>query len=351
MSISTESGPTPVPYAPSALNRFFAAVERLPGGVWWVYPLMFVALLAYQNVMLWVLGVRPVGSFTLDGAAALPYGPYAIGVTHYMTRVAARAMDAFRPASGLSDADFARRRYELITLPAGMLWLPLVIGTIVAAGAIQGAPTAAIVLYGGTREAAAIVMGPASLFGYGMFAIVFWYTVRQLRQVDRLHHEATALDLFDTGPIYAFSRLTVQVGLAYVFVAYYTLVANASFQIGNAFSLGSMAVSISVGVACFFLPLWGIHGRLAAEKAALIRGVNLRAQALQEDLYRRVDGASLGGVGDVTSALTGIHATREQINRLPTWPWPPQVLRGFISAILLPVIVFLISRYAGNLLL
>ena len=61
-----------------------------------------------------------------------------------------------------------------------------------------------------------------------------------------------------------------------------------------------------------------------------------------------MDASSLPGVKDVTDALGGINATREQIARLPTWPWPPQVLRGFISAIALPVLVFLLSRYVGG---
>jgi hypothetical protein len=53
----------------------------------------------------------------------------------------------------------------------------------------------------------------------------------------------------------------------------------------------------------------------------------------------------------VTDALSGVHATREQIGKLSTWPRPPQVLRGFISAILLPVVVFLITRYIGGQIL
>jgi len=79
--------------------------------------------------------------------------------------------------------------------------------------------------------------------------------------------------------------------------------------------------------------------------------VNLRAQALEEELFRRVDGSSLAGVKDVTDALNGIHATRDQIVKLPTWPWPPQLLRGLLSTILLPVIVFILTRYVGTQLL
>jgi hypothetical protein len=46
--------------------------------------------------------------------------------------------------------------------------------------------------------------------------------------------------------------------------------------------------------------------------------------------------------------LAGVYAARDQIGLLPMWPGPPQVLRGFLSAILLPVVVFLITRYVGT---
>lgn len=346
--LMTTAAPDPLPFKPSALNRFYQAVDRLPGSGWWVYPLMFVAEIVYLQGFLWISGRIPVGTIATDGLPGLIYGPYSMAASHYLFRVGARSVDTFRPASGMSDEVYAERRYELLTLPAGRLWIALVVGALVAFGSVFFASPEALAPYGGTSLVALAALGPAVLFGYSMFPIVLWQTVRQLRLVERLHREATAIDLYDTAPIYAFSRLTVQIGLAFVFVGYYSLTVNANFQVGNPVSIAVVVATVVIGIACFIVPLWGIHGRLVAEKATLARAVNLRARAMQEELYRRVDAANLAGVKEVTDALGGIYATRDQIGRLPTWPWPPQVLRGFISAILLPVIVFLISRYVGT---
>lgn len=166
--------------------------------------------------------------------------------------------------------------------------------------------------------------------------------------INRLHFDATAIDPFDTAPIYAFSRVTLIVGLAYVFGAYYTFLFNAAFQVGNVFSLAMLAGTIVLGIACFIVPLWSIHGRLTTEKAVLELGASQRAKALQEDLYRRVDGGNLAGIKDLTDAASGIQAAGERIAKLPTWPWPPEVLRGFLSAILLPVVVYVITKYVGS---
>lgn len=335
------------PYAPSLLNRLYAAIERLPFGGWWVYPLTFVALVAYHQAALWITGGRPVGSITLDGIYGLVYGPYTLAALHVIVRVAGTSIATFRPASGLSDADYERRRYELVTIPSGWLWICVAVGAVVGLATIVYAPAGATASYGDTVSQVLIVAGPAAAFGYGMFAAAAYETVRMLRQVDRLHREATALDLYDTGPLYAFSRLTVLFGIGYVFAGYYGLVANAAYQ-ASVLAISIVGLSILMGVACFIVPLWGIHGRLSAEKATLMRGVNLRAQALQEELFHRVDGSTLAGVKDVTDALGGVYATRDQIVKLPTWPWPPQVLRGFISAILLPVVVFILTRLVGS---
>jgi hypothetical protein len=52
----------------------------------------------------------------------------------------------------------------------------------------------------------------------------------------------------------------------------------------------------------------------------------------------------------IGSSLAGLNAMRERIVHLPTWPWPPQLLGGFISALLLPVIAYLLTRLVSTLL-
>jgi len=342
-----EPSTTHATYAPNAIHQVFAAVERLPAQGWWVYPLLLLGLVIYHHVSLWVVGGLPIGSWSSDGLAGLAYGPYLLFAAHVNTRVAARAIAEFRPASGLSDAAYAQARHELTTLPAGSLWVPAAIGVLIAIGSLLSASDAAIAPYGGTRANAFIVFGPASLFGYGMAAVVSWAVARQLLQVSSLLQRASSLDLYDTAPIYAFSRLTGLVGVAVVFVAYYTYVANSAFQVGNVFSLITIAASIVAGLACFILPLWGIHDRLGTEKSALVRGANQRVEALQAELYRRVDAGVLTGIDSVTDAINGVIATRALMDRLPTWPWPPEVLRGFVTAVLLPVVVYVITTVVG----
>jgi hypothetical protein len=96
--------------------------------------------------------------------------------------------------------------------------------------------------------------------------------------------------------------------------------------------------------------LWGIHDRLVAEKAMLVRDVERRTSEVAAELYERVDGRDLSAMSSINDSLSGLTLLRQRIDRLPTWPWPPQVLRGFVSALLLPIVIFVLTRVISVIL-
>src|SRR5262245_65468378 len=67
--------------------------------------------------MFWWSGRLHEG-FDLSQIFVVAVAPYLLWVRFYLDGVAARAMDAFRPALAVSDEEFSRLRYELTTLPA-----------------------------------------------------------------------------------------------------------------------------------------------------------------------------------------------------------------------------------------
>jgi hypothetical protein len=46
------------------------------------------------------------------------------------------------------------------------------------------------------------------------------------------------------------------------------------------------------------------------------------------------------------AATSGI----ETINHFSTWPWRPETLRGFLSAVALPIVIWVITLYLGRAL-
>jgi hypothetical protein len=330
-------------YRPGAANRFVAWVDSLPVRGLWVYPGLALLLFAWGHVILWVSGRIPFGSIDVTVAAGVVYGPYVLAVFAITNRVALRSLDAFWPATGWPDSGRPRWAYEFVTLPRGLDLVALAIGIPISIGAFLSAPPAFLGAPE-TRWYLAAAFLPSMILGYSGFPLLVLHTVRQLRLVTRIHREATAIDPFDLEPVYAFSRLTVVTGLAYVLVGYYGLAVNGAFQAGNLVSIATLAGSFAVGMVTFVVPLWGIHDRLVHEKALLLARAERRIGKVAAEMDRRIDAGEFGTTKEVNDTLAGVTTLRERVAHLPTWPWPPQVLRGFLSALLAPIVVYVVTR-------
>ena len=329
---------------PGGFAAFYHWCYGLPGHGWWLFPSLAGALLVWASVLLWVTGRLAFGTFDPTLTVSVVYGPYALGVLAYLNRVAGRSLNTFWPATGWPERDRASWAEAFTTVRAGLGLPCLLLGTVVASGAFLSAPAAVVGTDDRDRLIYAAALAPSAIFGYAMTLIALAHTSRQLRLVVTIHRRARTIDPFDRGPVYAFSRFTVQIGLAFLVSGYYTITVNSAWQSGNPVGLAVLGVVIALGAACFILPLWGIHDRLVGEKEALLAGVEDRMGKLADELYRRIDAGEFDGTKVINEAIAAAGAVQDRIARLPTWPWPPQVFRGFLTALLLPVVVYLISR-------
>ena len=342
------SDETSARYRPGAVSRFLAWADTLPGHGWWVYPGFLLGLIAYGHAVLWLSGSLAFPTLLPAGTVGVVYGPFALGALAYLNGVAVRSIARFWPATGWPDADRPGWTYRFVTTPGGYGWICLAIGVVVGIGAFFGSPLGVLGPAAASPMVVLVAAAPSLLFGYGMLPAAVIQIARQLRLVDRIHREARAIDPFDRVPVYAFSAFTARAGLVFLAIAYYSFTVNGAFQAGNAVSIAVIGVVVLVSVACFVVPLWGIHDRLGREKEALLREVEVRLSTLGSEMYRRVDAGQFDGTKVVGEGIAGVSVLRERIVRLPTWPWPPQLFRGFISALLLPVIVYLVSRLIGG---
>jgi hypothetical protein len=331
---------------PGWLSRFLAWADERPWHGAWLYVALAVLLFVVSQSIVWATGLLPVGSIHPLIATGVVYGPYLLAALGYLNRTAERALERFWPATGWPEDQRAMWRYAFVTTPGGYGVFAVVLGVAAAIGAFATAPDTAVGV-GTDRLIFLAVYLPSATLGYSLLPLAIIHTARQLRLVARIHREATAIDPFDRVPVYAFSGLTVRTALAYVLIGYYALTVNGTFQAGVV-GIIVLAATFGFGVACFVLPLWGIHDRLVREKAQLLLEVERRLGRIGDEMYRRIDAGQFDGTKVVSDALSGALALRDRISRLPTWPWPPNLFRGLISALLLPVIVYIVSRLIGG---
>ncbi len=93
------------------------------------------------------------------------------------------------------------------------------------------------------------------------------------------------------------------------------------------------------------MPLRGIHGRIAGDKARLRGEVGRRITATLEAVHRAVDTGDAQAVTTAHQALSALTAERDLVAKVPTWPWSTGALARFLSAVLLPIGLWLITRF------
>jgi hypothetical protein len=167
-----------------------------------------------------------------------------------------------------------------------------------------------------------------------------YHSIRQLRLVQQTVKLVRQFDLFRLDPVYAFSVLTAQTGIAWVLLAALTLLMSpiqaSSLEIGP-------IIGVVLALAAFALPLWIVHQRLVLEKRRLLAQHDQRVASTLTRLNHSVDENDLSDVPELNSVLEGLNTQGKILEKIRTWPWRTETLTGFLSAIVLPILLFLIQ--------
>lgn len=332
-----------LPHPPSWLDHFTDWVEQLPGPWWLFYLVMSLVLVLFQSALQWQAGSYPVGTFNVFHVWFMLNIPYTLGLLHYVEKCAEAALKSSRPALNVSDAEYADLRYRLTHLPAR----PTLIVSLIAALAFL---PVLFLLAGGQVERIGFSSQPISLgfllFFWGLnwwiIGAMFCQIVLQMRSIGRIYATHIRINLFELGPLYAFSGVTARMAISMAFAAY--LWGGTSPQQGNVAAMIAVSSSFAlVAVVVFVGPLWGLHQRLDADKVHALNENGRRFETAAAALHRNVDAGDLDQATRLKDALTGLEIEHNLLQKIPTWPWQPETLRGLITALLLPIVLFLIQ--------
>ncbi len=96
--------------------------------------------------------------------------------------------------------------------------------------------------------------------------------------------------------------------------------------------------------------LAGMRRRLRDEQGRLLGEANSRIQRTIDRIHEQVDAGRHDEVGKLRTSLGTLTDERQLLQGLSTWPWDPDTLRGFASSLLLPIILWLVTRLLGRLI-
>jgi hypothetical protein len=152
-------------------------------------------------------------------------------------------------------------------------------------------------------------------------------------------------------PLYAFSKLTAltAVGLAVLTYGFFAL--NPSY-LYEPIALVQASLILVLAVAIFAWPLLGIRRLLVEEKERMLDEASLRFEASIVELQQRMDNGKLERMDDLYKAIAGLEIQQNALNRIPTWPWQPETVRWLVTALVLPlglwIIQFVLQRILGS---
>lgn len=339
-------------YAPSWVNVLTRWFEDLPGPTWLPYGVGIVAAVALQLVQApadFLTGdLAPQNAFALVYYAALPFGTLAL--IHRLDGLASHALAGVRPILRATDLEFAKMHRELTVAPARPAWI--ITGAayfVTIAGFIADPSGSGLTGY----SAPALVVRTLWEGGISaIFLILIAHTIRQLRLIGSINDRIVGIDLFDQTPLYAMSRLTstTAIGFIVLLVPSLILFPTAADVSSVVITVAWYSFAVVVAGAAFLLPLRGVHDRLVDGKRDLQSEVGRRLSATLVRIHDSVDANDSAATEAAHQTLATLIAERDLVSRVPTWPWSASALTGFLSAVLLPLILFVIQQGLSRLI-
>ena len=334
-----------VTYPPSWMNRFHAHLDRLPVPAWVAYVCIWIMLFGVQTSLKWLDGTYAFGTFSAFHLVFSGSAVFVFAAMHYLDRVAEKGLDAFGPALQVGDAERARLLQRLTTLPvgptlaltvAGLAWAVLLRLTVVR----PYLPTLELA----TSPAAMIVdAGLLMLLWCSVFLLVY-HTVHQLRLVSGIYRLHARIDLFQIRPLYAFSPLAARTATAMLLLCTAWL-ATAPGVLQNTVILALAAAIAVLAIVTFVAPLAGIWRRLRAEKQRLLDEHHLRAKEALKRFHEELGAGGIQRMDGLNKMVATLDLEHARLSRMPVWPWSAATLRGLLTAVLLPLLVWVAQQF------
>ena len=339
-------------YPPSWIDVFADRVRRLPVPAWLFYFVSALALTLVFIVSELAYGSSIAEAITLETILAGSSGIYGLALLHYLDNWAGTALKQYRPVMLVEEPEYRQLRYRFTTLPARPAMVATAIGILYGVlgwflfeeNPIQGGESSSLLLFVYGLNAALYILS------YMLIVMMVYHTIHQLRLVNRIYTHYTRINLFQLGPLYALSGLAARTAIGLAIPTYlWSQVNSTTASKDSTAAIFESAFLGLVIVATFVWPLWGAHRLLQQEKQRLKDAAASRVEATIAELHSRVDSRDLRDGDVLKDVLDGLVTEQGLVDKLPTWPWQPELARGVGAAFLLPLFIWFVQRLLERL--
>jgi hypothetical protein len=336
-----------IPYPPSWFDKLEAQIDKLPGH-YLIYYVVFGVLIGLLSTFSSGTDLQHIGPFSpitrIYGAFLITY---LLGMTHYLDRAAADAIDKIKPSLELDESSFALVKYRLTNLPArtavvvSLSWVLILFISLGFYPDLIGFKLDLLDL----AHQVFILQG---ILVWWMLGLGAYHTIHQLREVSRTHETYLQVNLYNLGDLYSLSGLSAISSIGVIAPVTIAVIVMPDYVI-QPMGVAFLIVCSLVAGATLTWPLWNIHQAMVREKVRIQAACSTRYEALLGEWHDRIDERQLNGNSELYATIKGLAAEKEEIEKIPTWPWSPGMLRGWIASLFLPLAIWTIQVILENL--
>jgi hypothetical protein len=338
------------PAGASWLDQIIDRIHAAPGPSWAVYVAIFVVFLVLGHAASWLSGAVTPGALDPLALVQAFFPPFALAVVEVNAAAGLRSLGTLRPALVVDDVGAREVAADLSRTPRGMAAGAALAGSVFAVASVLTNPEVYQLRPG---------VGPIMWLWVLIYnpvvdaltAASIAFGLHQIHVVMRVHRDLVRVDLFRLDPLYGFSNLTAQLGI--LILAGTACGVGALTIVGVRFTTLELAwfgAAIPLAIVAFVVPLLGLHRRIEAEKARRHTEAGVALDGAVRELHRRLRSGDFEGMGELNSGISAATSAYATISKVSTWPWRPETLRGFASAVALPIVLWLITSMLGRVI-
>lgn len=330
------------PYRASWINILARWIDARQHSYWAYYFGCGTAVLVILFSALWLEGATISGSVGAAQAYLVGVMAYMFALMHFLDRRAATSLEAMRSALTTDGRAFRTLAYRLTTLPAlptllaSLLVLAFVLFT-EAVGEVYNLDELA------DAPISALLLRIVYLVCWMVFGTFLYHTYHQLRLFNQVYTKYTEVNLFRVKPLYAFSNLAALTAGSLAMISYGWLVVNPGIDQSDPRVFLPIVILLLFAAFVFVTPQIGIHRLQVMEKDRLLDEATQRLESTIAELHQQIDDHKLEGIGQLNTAMTTLQTEINILKKTPTWPWEPEVVRLLITALALPLGVWLVQ--------
>jgi hypothetical protein len=323
-------------YPPSWVDRLSAWIARFPGPSWSYYLGFGLVLFFLLTVVMWIEGASSVGTilpihFFLSGVIA-----FFLAMFYYLDKWAGAAMTMIRKDLTADEKKYQELYYQLTTLPRGKTIIAsLVILALNFLGEAIGDPY----YYQALNDfpVSAYFLRIIYLICFWIFGAFMYHTIHQLSLIHIIYTNHTHIHLFRTKPFYAFSNLSAFTAGSLVMIIYGFLLVNPSIPWDDPIVMVWVVIFIVSALVTFVWPQLGMHRLQVAEQERLLDEAYLRLESTISELHQQLDDDELERMEELNFAIASLEMEINALKKIRTWPWEPETLQLLITALALPL--------------